>query len=541
MTKKKRLIPIFIVALFVLILSSAIIIKQVGVQQQTALQETFNPIFCNDYSFTCCVEKEDFKQTVTITKAQFVRCPTTASRCEIISYNSPNILIGSENCKVRGISIFKQFACDDTRVLSSQPVVMKKGEYAYTDRTTALTYSVSKLELLDTGRAGSDFGVPVSGADGCTFTTDDTLYDESGSLIKEVSAGSISYTVATDSCVKSFARGDRHICGSVEEQCDTDNDCRVHTYGEFECTGRTLQKYGCTELSDFLPSGVSLIDGEFIYNNPRVTTSPNYGNVVKSRCEIVQATTVQCCGDTDCGSNAFCDNNPTSQTAWTCVSSGEVQCNQDSDCGVSQQCDLNTKDIKRPVCNDNRCEFDTITSGVECCSSADCASGSFCDTDNKCKEGTQSKTTSPFECSPAKGSQSDKDKYFPRPCAKDYFCNEENKCEPETEAECNWWEVNCQLKKSLTTFFKPAQIIFSIIFGVLMLAVSIGMFNKLGVEKPTNTILGVIVGIGFGFLFFFYIFFALITLFISFVIWLILPTKIKSLAKAGIKAGKKRL
>ena len=49
--------------------------------------------------------------------------------------------------------------------------------------------------------------------------------------------------------------GSRHICGNLEEQCSSDSDCSGHTYGNKECYQRTLQSYGCRDLS--LPPGLS--------------------------------------------------------------------------------------------------------------------------------------------------------------------------------------------------------------------------------------------------------------------------------------------
>ena len=421
---KAMLIAVIIIAMFGI---GTFAVKQ-GVKlpfKTLALASTFTPIYCNDYEFTCCTEiKEPELATITLNNdEEFWQCPQGVNRC-LINSMSPDdgasrIFTGASNCKIerrfRNLYL-NAFGCDDEKSLvKSFPITINSGNYIFFNRKTTFVYSILIDKLLFSGGAGSSTGVRVSGADRCTFQTNKDIYSTSGTIVKD-SIGTISYTVNRGECILSYLTGKRHICGNFEEQCKSDNECGGHSYGNLECNGRTLQQYGCRKLGFSLPSGVEQTSsGE--YQAYDTTAQKNaFGNIPTSRCEIISAKGVQCCGDTDCGSNAVCDANPSSPTAWTCKQAGTVQCRQDYDCGVSIQCDINTKQVKQPYCNLlSKCDY-KIVSQAQCCANTDCAIGFFCDVDRKCKEGSSIKTTCPSECC------QNEPNHFDRPCKSGSSC-----------------------------------------------------------------------------------------------------------------------
>lgn len=532
--KKNTALNIFLAILIgSILLGTLSLIAYFGFFKQTALAETFTPVYCNDYSFTCCKEKKDFEQTVTLTRTQAVKCPDNANKCQILSHNSGGSLyVGSQNCGVKRVAsrlFFEAWVCDDERIYPRTfPITIKAGEYAYFERTATLTYNAFTNKLFFCGRAGCDTGIPVLGADGCTFQTNKDIYDpKTGSLLKE-SIGTISYTVNNEECVLSYQQGDRHICGNLEEQCTQNSDCIGHTYGNFECSGRTLQEYGCRQLKNVLPLGVQSTNGEYeFYNTPQ--KQGNFGTVPLSRCEITSAKQVQCCGDTDCGSDAFCDNNPSSSTAWTCRPKGTVQCTQDADCGVSQQCNINKLEIQKSICNQltKKCDYKKIES-VECCSDSNCPSGYFCDNDRKCKESSKAKTTCPFECC------EEEEKYFDRGCPKGFACGKDNKCITEGEACKHILQAGSVViipNLQCLSFFKTILWIVTILLAVFTFFEAYTFTSTRSQNPYVNWIVSLIFAVGIGLLVFLLFWWGvLIFILFSLLRWLIgalVPEKIK--------------
>ena len=432
MPKKNKGFKIFIGILIAVVLLSVIgVVSYFGFSKQTGYSPTFTPVYCNDYEFTCCKEQKDFQQVAKIPNSQSIKCPDNANKCEILSSNARTLYVGSQNCRVarllRNLYI-ASWTCDDEQALTlTYPLTIKGGQQIYSNGEVSISYNSYSNHLVFCGRSGCDIGVPVSGADGCSFQTNKDIYDtKSGSLLKK-SSGTISYTVNNNECVLSYQQGDRHICGNFEEQCSSDNDCGGHTYGTAECSGRTVQQYGCTQLKE-IPTGIQNIDGEYVHYDT-VQDKGNYNTIPKSRCDIKSAKQVQCCGDTDCGSDSTCDNNPASTTAWTCRPRNTVQCTSDIDCGVSQQCNINKKEMEVPYCTaQKKCDYKKV-SDVKCCSSSDCATGYFCDSDKTCKQSSNPKTTCQLECC------QDEEKYFDKPCGVGATCKD-NKCIQDNTNGC---------------------------------------------------------------------------------------------------------
>lgn len=381
---------------------------------------TFTPIYCNDYSFTCCIEKVAYTQSFTIDRDDAFICPLTATKCEIDGAQYP-YYTGKINCeyKFRPLMLGNTWKCDDeSLVQASKNIIIYPGTYAYTTgQATLLNIKVYEQQAIFTGRAGSTVGVPVPGADGCTINPSATYKD--GKLVDYDLSGT-SYLVPSGDCVMNWVPGDRHICGNIEEKCSEDSDCGGHTYGTYECNGRTLQKYGCKKLSK--PYYLEEYSNGYAYTPFSVTEDGSESPL--SRCEVISTTTVQCCGDNDCGSNAFCDVGKT----WTCKAS--VQCEKNSDCGSSVIKDVATSSLKTPICKLGKCDYKIEKK--DCVDDANCPNGYFCDTDYTCKESAVTKISCPFEC--CVGEQ----KFFDKPCPEGSGCLN-NLCEKGFE-ECKRYE-----------------------------------------------------------------------------------------------------
>lgn len=399
------------------------------------LAQSFTPVFCNDYSFTCCNEKLDYSQNFKLTTTDAIICPSYAYKCTVTSAQS-EFYVGSQDCGYKwgwryGGGYY--YHCDDDAKYSA-PKDVSPLDYVMGGATLGnnIVMKVYTLRLDFCGRAGCTVGVPVLGADQCKFNPENgKIYTTAQQLINAVS-----YTVPEGQCVLSFQRGDRFICGYKEETCNGDSDCGGHTYGNYECSGRTLQKYGCVSFGESQPLERDRFPSEAGWGSSQETT---FGR----RCEIISAEQVQCCGDSACGSNAFCDIGNT----WTCKQ--QVQCYQDVDCGVTQQCDYVSKKLKTPRCRNGQCTYDEVS--VECCNDQNCpAAGYFCNANRKCEERLVSCIPCPYECCQDEcdlnGGYFDKDCPLENPFCVDNACIDEdippttcNNCDDYALSELIGW------------------------------------------------------------------------------------------------------
>lgn len=402
----------------------------------------FTPVYCNDYEFTCCAWKEGSLQSTILDIDDRLFCDLENEKCTLKSISGMNdqnkLYKGSINCRQEkswfgfGYSYWK---CDNEVKIPVAPQDFGKGVMIFhrdSNSRPTVSWTKTTARLLFTGKSGSSSGVPIQGADRCSYTSQKNVFTTRGQdtgkkQIQELGDGE---------CVLSYQQGDRHICGNLEEACDSDSDCGGHTYGNFECIGRTLQEYGCRQFGDdfdlvkvgsnwFVPDAKSvknLLTGEtFDYTS--------------SRCEIKSAKQVQCCGDADCGSSYRCDVNPSSSTAWTCQKPEDVKCRQDSDCGVSLVCDATLKQIKKPICENYQCSFDKVKT-VECCTDAQCSTDEFCNNNKKCEQRGDALSQCPFECCPAFESD-DARNYVDKPCPGGQFCHQDHECRAEQPVSTN--------------------------------------------------------------------------------------------------------
>lgn len=365
---------------------------------------TFTPIFCNDYEFTCCGGVKDWSSTpLNISQDNPVQCPTNEIKCKLESFSisgtwysgcEQTILTGSTNChKENPWYSVPYFTCQDERTLNTGSE-FNVGTYIWIKhhnmgQCSGIAYIDSwKPQLGFCGKSGTygievACGVPVKGADGCKFNPPGGILYGGRELTANKLTNQVSYTVPVSSCVLSWQDMDRHICGYKEESCSRDSDCNNYQYENKECSSRTLKTYGCRDFgTNFL---THTEDGKLIKED-RISTveggkvadeQKSDSNTFGKKCLVISTEQVQCCGDTDCGLNFFCD-----KTSFTCKEN--VECSSDTDCGVSIQCDWTTNALKKPICKSGKCAFEE--NKVGCCIDKNCQEGRFCNSEYKCQE-----------------------------------------------------------------------------------------------------------------------------------------------------------
>jgi hypothetical protein len=492
-----------------------------------SIASSFTPIYCNDYEFTCC---QPIYGTIgySLTNSQYIDCPSDVVKCEVTNaQTNPNsgvgiLYYGNTNCRYYagflGIGgLGGRYICDgevQKQINGNTNVDVPAGYkiYYYSNNgQSSLTVKFTRQRLAFTGRAASGSGgVPVK-SDSCSFTTSKgTIKGSDGADL------GTSYTVPLGDCVLSWQSGDRHICGNLEEKCDLDTDCASHTYGNNECTGRTLQTYGCKKYD--IPSNVAYIDGQYRYTGYDNIVGSSTFNGIISRCEITSAVNVQCCGDTDCGSSFVCDKN-----SWTCKPAAQVECTRASDCGVSTQCDYITKKIKTPTCTSNKCGYSE--KAVDCCIDSNCAADKYCAADNKCELKTDIIKECAFECcngmkgytnktcasgkycvnnicSTTPGCNDDNDCNINQKCDSGECIEKNAVCDPETKffglvtgsvktiSKCGflgsacWFGVKPALETSCVYDWSPFWLL--LVFILLAGIVAVGIFFAIGYWKKKN-------------------------------------------------------
>jgi len=416
---------ILVVVLLISLLSA-------GLYYKKTLSIGRDAIFCTDYEFICCgevVDSSGYKNN--FGDSDVWTCPSTATKCEIDV--DGQFMIGKTNCREVGSWIFKGYVCDDEQIKPAGHYEIEKGSKIYGRGLDvfSFSYKIYKERLVWCGDSACDAGktgIPVSGADGCTFVLNDDLYDKNGKIVKEVKEGDIAYTIPVGTCY--LAPKGRHVCGYKSETCQSDSDCRYgHTleyngYGA-ECHTGRLEWYGCRIYGhEPTKSDLAILPNE---NDKDFS----YG----TRCEVIGSKNVQCCPYTsDCGPNAVCD-----PETFTCKSTAE--CTYDWEChGGSQECARDKLELVKWVCENGKCVQKTIKK-VDCCYDTDCPSGYYCDDDYKCKESAVHKTDCPFTCCV------DEDEYFDRPCPEGLICCPDHtckvSCEPESEIKCGLEGYKC--------------------------------------------------------------------------------------------------
>lgn len=427
MGKKKSINYLVIGVLVLFILTAA---AYFGGFKFAAVGEECQDVFCNDYEFVCCGEEAIDPATIELGDTTYFECQS--NRCVVLSASAPSgytymgFKIGSQNCGVRNLlGLVDYIACDDDASYQSTPVTFYKGQvlHSYDQRQVITQVQTYEERLVWCGDAACDAGqtgIPVQGADGCTFVTEERVYNEDGTLNQDPEGSQISKTVPTGTCY--LAVKGRHVCGNSCEDCDTNADCAEgHTLvvdGQgAECLTGQLQIYGCRDYGN-APSH-SIIDIFPWESSPII----EYGK----RCEIISSRSVQCCPYTDSCGQGTCD-----PSTFTCEGGGEVECTADWQCGQAEYCDRDTLELVRPECNlVGKCVNNKV-SDVDCCYDYDCPEGWYCDEGYECKESINPKVNCPptFDCCV------NEDDYYDKPCPPEQECSDHNCIEPSTPDEC---------------------------------------------------------------------------------------------------------
>jgi hypothetical protein len=260
-------------------------------------------------------------------------------------------------------------------------------------------------------------GVPVLGADGCAFNIDKLKAEQPNleNLILNVQGEKVatkSYVVPEGQNIWVAYNGTRHVCGTLESECVTNEGCQ-HRYplsfpigsnlGNADVVGGRLIQYTCSETGAQTCSKWSgVVEGQGTcveYTKKKQCSGGATG--ISAECVPYAST---------CGTNAFCDPN-----TLQCVSTGVVRCKSDKDpvCGMDTVCDRVSATLKEPYCRNpnttsSGCDFRTIRN-ISCCSKSDCASNEYCNTNYQCVKEIPGKVECPYECC------NDDERYFDKP------------------------------------------------------------------------------------------------------------------------------
>lgn len=408
----KKRTSIVVIILVILAAGAFLLMKNNNTFSITPSQD----IFCNDFNFVCCVENP-IATSINVNN-NYLFCPGSATKCILENVVPGTITFHNDGSVAECLSaptkdFLGNWICSSYQKKCNGPTCMiDPGSYDIV--YTSATWKTYSQRLDDCGRAGCTQGVPVLGAQGCSFVTDKSVYDSTGALKKMPASGSVATTVPYGVCYLYTTYSLRRVCGSTGEQCTANSDCTSkypytyayngQTYGA-TCQSGTLQLYGCHQEAGCLEYDV--IFGQQKCVNPST----------KSYCAQITGIQVQCCPGSDiCGSNSVCD-----PKTFTC--SQTAQCTNDYDCGTMITCDRAAKTLKQPKCILGQCQQTTLQS-VGCCYDTDCASGYYCSSDRQCVQKIDTKTDCPFSCCKNEANYFDKNCAGDTPvCCGDHTCS----------------------------------------------------------------------------------------------------------------------
>lgn len=428
--KKNKGIGLFFIIFIILILliggAALVFLRQEAV---------YTPVMCDGYKFTCCIEKQEYTTYKTVTDEIYFDCPFTATKCEILSSsyesNSFTYMIGSGLCELYDspvplIGNWYKCSIEKEGAIKMEPgdrLYMRERGPLIVGRNTQGSFQIQMYEsvLYYCGDSGCTVGV-AKAADNCRFSPiGGTIYTDYN--LKNKQTGISTKDVPLDSCI--LARdGSQYVCGYKELTCDKDSDCTGHKYGRFECSNLILQEYGCKEF------GTAIISHDV---GPDATNVPKLSEYMwGKRCGVISEKSVTCCTNDECiGELEFCDTNPASSTAWTCIKGKE--CTADYMCGTRVDCNLEEKILEKPACINYDCSTKKVRD-IECCwPDRGCALDEYCTQDYKCEKKTPTKEDCPYECC------ENIEKYYNQPCPiSKPHCGADNIC--HTDAECTTTE-----------------------------------------------------------------------------------------------------
>lgn len=337
-------------------------------------------------------------------------CPTGKSKCEINSfylndYVAPGLgALYKADATATCWTDLGGFKCTgETQIGTMEDglwytIRLNPGDkfYGRVAKNAIVQYSEYELFLR------SDLGIKVPGSTQCQYD----LRDEEG----------ITYTgeLAIGEC-RELPIG-RHVCASADEQCSTDADCKLgHTliYNGLgaECSGTLLEWYGCRAYSTSITDIWGVESRCEVIGSKQVQCCPTTGSCgVNAVCDPQTFTCslpneVECTANWECGTQQICDRIDKIIEKPICVAGTcdwqtirNVECCYDTDCPSDYYCDENNlcqeSITPRTDCPDQCCVGDIAhydkpcPDGQVCCADGTCAvtcGTNVCDNDGLCE------------------------------------------------------------------------------------------------------------------------------------------------------------
>lgn len=393
-------------------------------------------VYCTDYTFFCCQKTiwdgygnlanpgkvETLYRSTLTSDPNSVWCPSNAVECDVndlqINGVGASVKIASISASCSKSFLGTSYYCDGEQSFSlSTESAFQPGTKIYradgSSATVTIKITIYGQKLVEC--AGGDCALPgsggiaVIGANGCSFSLSGFSQNEISNDAK------LSGTVPVGSCFK--VPESRHICGNVDEKCQSDTDCKlghslVYNNLGAECRGTLLEWYGCRKYNGTGTGGIWQAG---------------------TRCEVIGTKYVQCCPTAgSCGTSATCDPN-----TFTCKSSSQVSCTYDWECGTQTYCDRDTKTLTRDACSSGKCSKQYIRS-VSCCYDSDCLNGYYCTAEHVCKQLETEKTTCPKTCCENEAN------YYDKPCLEGELCCADGTC----RLSCDTVQIKCDYDKT---------------------------------------------------------------------------------------------
>lgn len=336
------------------------------------------------YNYVTCQETQGTLTTLGA-YSKYV-CPNVAdvNRCVISNIKATTTFAPAmpSDCASCGF-----FSCSDCKALSDGSSIMPGRTIGSLDTTQTIT--VMRKELRECGTAAcSSSGIPVAGAEGCTWKGKQLL-NPLGQIVDTVPAGQ-SYKYVSGqtlvSCPQTCEPGQDDLSciipsNTVRSGTTIYNNYPVRWYS----LGTQVYTVGCKQS-----------DQQFCTKyNSDFTQCIEFGK--QAQCGVLGvASAGSCSQNSDCGDTTrfACDWNDFTKTGTckTIAQAAKQGCTFDFDCTQTAPT-CNSMLLGGQKCVQGTCQV--IAKAVQCCSVTDCPTGSFCSTQNTCEGSEQAKAATP--------------------------------------------------------------------------------------------------------------------------------------------------
>ena len=367
----KGVLPLGIIA----VLATVLILFFVGGQLIPAQITGFNGCTWQPtYTYVTCQEIEAEK--ITLAAYSKYTCPNRADVSKCIINNIKGITnfapIMPDNCASCGV-----FSCADCSKLTDGSFI-QPGRIIVTVDTTQ-TITVIRKELRECGAAACSFsGIPISGAEGCTWPGKQLL-NPLGLVVDTVPAGQ-SYKYVSGqtlvSCPQTCKPGVDDLSCTVPSNTIRSGTTIYNNYPvRWYSLGTQVYTVGCKQSEQAFCTKY----------NADFTQCVEEGK--QAQCGVISiASAGSCSQNSDCGDTTrfACDWNDFTKTG-TCKVIAQVpsqQCSFDFDCTQTAPT-CNAKLLGGQKCIEEKCQV--VAKAVQCCSISDCPTGSFCNAQNACE------------------------------------------------------------------------------------------------------------------------------------------------------------